>query len=519
MAWSRRREVAVLAGIVVAFVVSLGRTAGYGFVWDDVREIERNPAFDQPLVDGLGMTQTERTDPDLTELSTIKLAYDSYRPLLFASYWVDIQLWGRSATALHLVNVLLGVLAIVLAYLVLRRWLAPPLAALATGVFALHPVQIEAVAYISGRGDLLAGVLALCATLAALHALDAERPAGWFALAALAFAASLLTKEAYLGLPIAIAVLAWARERVRARWWVPAGLLAVIAGYLVLRAAIVTSTSGGSAGAALLALPGIVLEYVRILLLPFDLSTERMLHGSYTVPGWIIGAAAIALAIWRGGRAREVVAGAGWMVALLAPSAIAIASMRVVADRYAYLATLGAAAVLVSGGAALVRRWPRLRVAVLAVAALWALLALVVAWRQVPVWRDNAALYGHAAEMTPESSSAQYRLGFLDAEAGRWDEAIARFEAAIELDPRNVLALNNLGVGLMRRNDHAAAASVLARAVELHPAHFRAWFNLGLARLGLGDRAGGCAAIARALEINPRYAAALAQQRARCGRP
>lgn len=515
---TRGRELAVLAVIVAAFTISLGRATSYAFVWDDVKEIETNPAFDRPLSEGLALTQTERTDPDLTQLSTIELAYDSYRPLLFASYWIDVQLFGRSARALHAVNLLLGILGIALAYLVLRRWLPPPRALVATAVFALHPAQIEAVAYVSARGDLLAGVLALACVLACLRALDAPRPARWAGLAAAAFAASLLAKEAYLALPVAIAALAWREDRLRARWWIPASLVGVIAGYLVLRAAMVTSTTGGALTAALVALPGILVQYLRIFALPFDLSTERLLEPAFTVPGWLAAVLALALVAWRGTRAKPAVAGLVWFGALLAPSAIAIASQRVVADRYAYLALLGLAAAVVWAAAELIAAQPRFRVLVLAVGALWGALLVVVGWRQVPVWTDNAALYTNAAELAPRSSSAQYRLGVLETQRGRWPEALAQFEAAIAIDDTNVLALNNLGVGRLRTGDPAGAAVALSRAVELQPAHFRAWYNLGVAKLATGDKAGGCAAVRRALSINPNYQPARAEVTSAGGR-
>ena len=515
---TRRRELVLLAVIAAAFALSLGRATSYGFVWDDVKELETNPAFDRPLAEGLALTQTERTDPDLTALRAIQLSYDSYRPLLFASFWLDIQLFGRSATALHAVNLVLGLLGIALAYLLVCRWLPPPRALVALAVFALHPVQIETVAYLSARGDLLAGVLALASVLACLRALEAARPAVWLGLGALAFAASLLAKEAYVLLPLAIAALAWQKDRLRARWWVPASLAGVIAGYLVLRAAMVSSTTGGALTTGLAAIPGVLLSYLRILVLPFDLSTERLLDGAYTLPGWIACAAVLGLVSWRGVKAKPAVAGVVWFGALLAPSAIAIASQRVVADRYAYLPTLGAAAAVVWLAAEGIARRPRLRVPIAAVAALWGALLLVVGWRQVPVWTDNAALYTNAAELAPGSSSAQYRLGVFETQRGRWPEALARFEAALALDPSNVLALNNLGVGRLRSGDPAGAAAALSRAVELAPAHFRAWYNLGLAKLATGDRAGGCAAIRRALAINPTYQPARAEVTSAGGR-
>jgi len=510
-----RRERWALAGLAIAFAVMFGRAASYGFVWDDVQEIERNAAFDRPLADGLALTQTERTDPALTELSTIRLAYDSYRPLLFASYWIDVRLWGRSATALHLMNMLIAAAAIAAAYAVLRRWLGASLALVPTALFALHPAQVEAVAYISGRGDLLAGMFALWATFAALHASVAAARRGriaWAIAAAIAFACSLLTKEAYLGLPVAICAVLWSERQLRARWWIPTTLVGVAVGYLALRTAMVTATSQAVAGRALAALPGVVLEYLRILVLPLDLGTERLHARGYLISGWIaVGVVMVVLVLVRarlGASARRAIAGGTWTVAMLGPSAVPIVSMGVAADRYAYLGVIGVGVMISLGGAAVLGRRPQLERVIIGIGAVWAAMLLFVAWRQVPVWVDNPTLYAHAAAMSPDSSNAQYRLGFLDAADGDWPAAIERFERATVLDPDNVLALNNLGVAYLTTRDPARAKAALARAVAINPAHFRAWYNLGLAELALGDHAGGCASIARAHQINPTYAAA-----------
>ena len=528
MVWSRRTQLAVLAAILAAYLLLLGRALTYEFVWDDVREIQHNTAFDRPLLDGLLQTQTARTDPALTELSTIELAYDSYRPLLFASLWIDVQLWGRSPAPLHAVNLVLGAIAILLAHALARRWLGGPLALIPTALFALHPIQIEAVAYISGRGDVLAGMFALLAGLGAVHALDASarRPAAaWTALAAVALAASLLSKEAYIGLPIVIASIALVERRLRARWWVPAILVAVCAGYLVARAAVVASTQGHALRSGVLGLPGIWLDYLRIVALPFDLSTERLRHPGYAVPGALIAVAvlgAIAVLARRPTLARDTrtaIVGLVWMGVLLAPAAVPIASTQVVADRYFYAPMFGLALAATASLARVAALRPRLLRPIAIIGALSGTMWLLVAWRQVPVWHDNRTLYLHAVEMSPDSSMAQYRVGYLDAQAGRWDEAIPRFERAIKLDPQNLVALNNLGVGYLRTGQLDTAARVLAAAIAVNPAHFRAWLNLGLAQWSLGDRARGCASIARALEIHPGYASAVRERQQRCDRP
>jgi tetratricopeptide (TPR) repeat protein len=480
----------LLAAVIAAYLCLVGRALTYEFVWDDVGEIANAPLFDEPLLVGLRATQTERTDPTVTQLAGATLLYDSWRPLLFATYWAEIHTFGRTPGPMHATNIVLGMLAILLAFALARQWLPASWAIVVAAVVGLHPVQIEAVAYISGRGDLLASVLVLAAALAAVRG----RPV----LAAVAFAGSLLAKEACIGLPIV--ALVWAR-RDRTRWPTVGALAGVAIAYLVVRRVIVTATAGTALADAIIQLPAVWLEYVRIALAPFDLSIERAHDARYVWPGLV----AIALVAWR---ARHL--GLVWFAVLLAPAATAIASSHVAADRYLHAPMFGLAMAAVAGVRALT---PAVRRIVLGVAAVWAALLLVVGWRQVPVWHDNAALYAHALAMAPDSSDAHFKLAYLAARRDDWATAIPLLRRAIELDPSNPRALDNLGVGLLRTGHPAEAEIMLARAVAADPAAFRAWSNLGLARLQLGKRAEGCAAIERALQINPRYAPAL---QARC---
>jgi len=517
----RARQVALLAAIACAYVVMFARAVRYEYVWDDVAEIQQSALFDRPLVDSITTTQTERTDPSLTDLASVRLAYDSYRPLLFASYWLDVQLWGRSAAAMHVVNVLLGALAIVCVLALSRRLFgASNFALVPVAVFALHPLQVEAVVYISARGDLLAGLLALCAALASMRALDG-RPWLWSSVASFAYAASVFTKEACIGLPIAIAGLLWAKQQLRRRWWIVAQLCGVAAAYIIVRSLVVVSTTSSALLDGLVAMPGTCLEYLRLVLLPFDLSTERLHDTRYSAPGWgtalvTVGGLAVA---WRRrfSLPRVALVGALWFVALLAPSSIAIASStQVLADRYAYTALAGFAISLAAGIQALTRVRPALVRPLGLLAACWALMLVVTAWLQVPVWHDNYTLYSHAVAMRPDSSDAHYRLAFLAARENDWERAIPLLEKSTELDPQNVRALSNLGVGFLRTGRPADAEITLERAVAANPAAFRAWFNLGLARLALGKQSEGCAAIARAIAINPRYTAAARAESHRC---
>lgn len=515
-----RTELALLAAILAVYVLSLGRTLDHGYVWDDVPEIQTNVSFDRPLGEGISLTQVERGAAQLAQLDSLSFTYDSYRPVLFASYWSDIALWGREPGPLHRTNVLLGALAIVLAYLVARRWIGTAAALVPTALFALHPIQIETVAYVSARGDLLAGLFALAATYGTLRGIDAtttRRSAGFAVMASLAFAASLLSKESYIALPLALAIIAWSRPHGRARWWIVAGLFVVAASYLPLRAMMISVRSSPPYGDSVVSFPATVLDYLRIVVLPFDLSIERMPR-THAYVGWLAAACVIALAVFgalrvRAGTAlaawtRTVVEGVAWLILLVGPSAVVVHSMNITADRYLFLPVLGLAIAMTAAGVRLVQFADRWAIPIKALAIAWAAIAVFVGWRQVPVWHDTSTLYRHGLAMEPSSSRANYRVAVLEIQRGDWELAVPLLERAIELDPRNAEALNNLGVYFLRRARNVEAELLFRRAVAANPARFNAWNNLGLALLAQGKHDAACVSIAHALEINPGYQAA-----------
>ena len=517
-----------LVTILLLFAAIYARSVTFDFVWDDVEAIRDNPIYTGPLLDGLDATQHDHLDPALRKLSGMKPAHDSYRPLLYLSYRSDTTLSGMSPRGMHLHNLILALLSILAFYFVASRWLMSDRSALmATAVFALHPLQVESVAYVSGRGDLLAGLFALLAVAAALQFEQAGTQAGralWLLAGTACLLASLLSKEAYLGLPVALAGLAFARGRLRAQGVVLATWFVAIGAYLALRFEVGGVAEGGTGAIALVALPGIFLRYLEIALLPFDLSSERLYDANYVLPGWI---ALAALAAWASiglrrswsRTSRTVASGLLWMLVLLGPSAVVVIVMGVVADRYSYL-PLGGFAVACSALLCAAARQPRGLRAVIGLAAfLWAAMCVAVTVVQVGTWKDNRTLYQHAVATAPESSMAHYRLGHSYAKEGRWPEAIALFERAVELQASNLRALNNLGVAYLNTGKYPEAARMFERALaESGQMHFRAWYNLGVAQMNMGEREAACASVERALHINPSYSAAVAFRRASCQR-
>ncbi|NNE18479.1 MAG: tetratricopeptide repeat protein, partial [Myxococcales bacterium] len=336
--------------------------------------------------------------------------------------------------------------------------------------------------------------------------------------------ASLLSKEAYLGLPIALAGVAFARGRLRAQGIVLTVWVAAIVAYLALRFAVGGVAEGGTGALALTALPGVFLRYLRIALLPFDLCTERLYDASYVIPGWLALGVLTAWVVTRLRRgwsqtSRSVASGLTWMLVLLGPSVVVVVVMGVVADRYSYLPLGGFAVALASLVTVAARQSSKLRTVLGAAGILWGAMCLVVTIVQVGTWKDNRSLYGHAVATAPQSSMAHYRLGHSYATGGQWPEAIVLFERAVALQPSNLRALNNLGVAYLNTGEFEAAAGAFEQALaESGQMHFRAWYNLGVAQMNMKEYEAACASVERALQINPSYPAAAEFQRASCER-
>jgi tetratricopeptide (TPR) repeat protein len=524
-----------LALLLAVYALVYARALGHGFVWDDLSNVVESAPFEAPLGLALRATQHDFLDPTLLDGAGLPVPYESYRPLLFASYALDDALFGRSPLAMHAHGVLLGALCACAAWWFFALALGDRRLALgAAALFALHPIQVELVCYVSARGDLLCTLLALLAGAACLRAgaaSGARARAGWSLAGAAAFAASLSAKEASAALPVALALWALALRRLRAA----RAPLAALGGALALSAGLRLAAVGaarshvdaGNAWQGLASLPRLALAYLRIYAIPNDLSIERLAPGADgAVISWVALLALLAAgALARAGRlggaspaAARAVAGLAGFAALLAPASLATASFGVAADRYASLPSAWLCLALF-GAAPRLAREPRARARLLAAAAAWGAVLLGVTAAQVSVWRDPESLYGNSLRVAPESPMSHYRMGVLRARQGAWQEALAHFEAALARDPDHVRALNNAGVAYLNLGRLAEAESVLARALARSgERNFRAWNNLATLRIAQQRSEAACEALRRSLAINPEYAVARGNLARHCGR-
>lgn len=447
-----------------------------------------------------------------------------YRPLTTFSLAVERDLLGGSLRAHHLGNLLLHAAVATAAFLLLAALLAGTPAA--TGVafaaallFAVHPVLVDAVDPVTGRGDLLAALF----LLAAWGALAARRPApagakgrrawsGARLLGAVLFLAALLSKESAAALPALVLVGAAAPGRREGWRGNLAVLLLVLGGYLALRTAVLGAVvdprlpdpldnplaERGAVG-RLAGAPAAWLEGARLLLWPAGMSPDysgealappRVFLDPRALSGWglaLLLVVALARSARRGG---ALPLGVALLVFPLLPAAnLLFAAPLLFAPRLLYLPALGATLLLAAAAASLCRipsAGAGGRTAALLLLAAAAAAGAALTWSQHRHYRDDLALWTRASEVAPASPKAWY----------------------------------NLGNSWMRRDRPREAAGAFARAAALRPGLGIAWSNLGVALLAAGEDGRGEEALERALQVDPGLAqphAALGSLAARRG--
>ena len=504
----------IVALTVVAYLPALGA----GFIWDDDAHVTNNM-----VLRSLGGLQ--RIWLDLT-------ATPQYYPLVHTSFWFEYQLWKLWPAGYHLDNLLLHALGAVLLWHVLRH-LALPGAFVAATIFALHPVQVETVAWITERKNVLSGALYMASMLAffrfrPLHpevapAHDRQR---FYRLSLGLFIAALLSKTVVCSLPAVILLLMWWKlDRVGMRD------VRALAPFFVIGASFAALTvwlerahvgAGGaewtlSFGQRCLIAGRALWFYAGKLAWPTPLifnyphwRVDTALWWQYLFP---LGAVAVVFGLWMVRRRL----GRGPLVAVLifagtlfpALGFFNVYPMRYsfVADHFQYLASIGLIALFVSGAAKLALRraaWgPRLAAA--GSTALFVVLGVLV-WNQSQIYQDRPTLWRDTIRKNPNSWLALTGLGVDMMHQDRLDEAVEHFRAAIKVNPDYPGAQSNLGIVLYRQGKRAEAIRHLEIATQIAPEEPRTHNNLAeiLARQGLFDRA--VRHFREAIRINPDYA-------------
>ncbi len=486
-----------------------------GFVWDDDQYLHANQAV--------------QSDDGLTRI-WFSHEMPQYYPLVFTSFWVEHQLWGIEPFGYHAVNLGLHIANALLVFLLLEA-LCPSLALAVGLLFALHPVQVETVAWISERKNLLGCLFYLLAIRCYLN-FQAGAGRRQYLLSLGAFSLALLSKSITATFVVVPLLLKWwKREPIKKADLVaiaPFAGLGLLCGLQTVYLELYRVGASGDAWRLTLAehlvLPGqIVWFYLAKLLFPVELV--------FIYPKWILDAgspwqwlptlALVVLGVSLYRRRDSLGRGAfatylGYLAALFpALGFFNVYPMRFsyVANHFQYIASIGAFiffAGLVEGSCARLAmrlEWfakPRVRTGLAAIILCGVSLVYGVKILDYSrVFASEATLWEDVVAKNPASSMAHNNLGYLYKKQGDMQAAIGRFKTAIATDPGNALAYNNLGLsyGLLGRREESRAA--FEDALRIDPEFASAYNNLGLLYLNAGDVARGFDYFSRASTLAP----------------
>ncbi len=427
-----------------------------------------------------------------------------YYPLTHTVFWLEHKLWGDEVLGYHLANVFWHSLAVLLAFAVLRK-LEIPGALLAAAIFALHPVMVESVAWISEQKNTLSTVFYLSALLAYLRFNQGRKARTYLAALGL-FVLALFSKTATVTLPVALLVILWwQRGTLSLRRdvvpLVPFFVLATAAGLITIS---VEREFSGARGAdfAFTFLDRILLAgravwfYVSKLVWPRDLIFiyPRWKIDPAEAWQWLFPIAAIGMtvALWMlRKQSRAPLTAWLYFCLTLFPTLgflnVSFYLYSFVADHFQYLASLGMITLVASAIALGITRLPA--PAQWAGAVLSAMLVgglAVLSFRQASMYGDRVALYEATVEHNPTSWRAHHVLGMALMENARPAEAMEHYRQALSLNPRAFEAHNHFGNALLAAGEVAEAIDEFRAASAIEPDDPELHNNLGNALLAAG---------------------------------
>lgn len=475
-----------LALIIIVTLAVYAVSLANGFVLDDEAIIVKNP-----------QTLSLRSIPDVLLSPDVIKPY--YRPLNRASYLLDYQLAGLNPAWYHAVGIMVHLGNAILLFLVASRLMADRGAALTAALlFAVHPVNSEAVNFISTRNTLLAGFFSLASLLAFLRAREQGRR--WPILSALLFFCGLLSKETGLMLMGVFALYTIVPLPGDSHSPKTAGRFASLLPHLLvtilyfamrsysLQGMVGTSVAADGLLSRLAMNYHIIPQYLGLLLFPADLTIFHTVpKGGLFTPPWFLPAwVALVVAVWLILRSRNRAAqfGLAWIAINYIPiSNIVPIPSDPITERFCYLPAIG---FFIMAGAAVARTRSTgkgeqaMRIAVA---------ALIVASAAVTVqrnreWKDYYSLFASGVRNDPGSAEAHYNLGTVLQSRGDLAAARREWEESLRLDPANSDALIQMGTlaaseGDLQRAEQYYQDALRSPAGKVDPGKSMAHYNLG----------------------------------------
>ena len=520
------RVLAVCAGLVVLSFAALSGVLGNGFLnFDDDTYVTANAHVREGLTGAnvaWALTSTEAAN---------------WHPVTWLSHMLDVQMFGLDAGRHHRTSLMLHAANAVLLFLVLLRMTgALWRSAFVAGLFAIHPLHVESVAWIAERKDVLSTLFWLLTTWAWLRYVEAKSAPRYAAVLVL-YALGLMSKPMAVTLPFTLLLLEFWPLRRAATWRerivekAPLFAMAVASSVITVMA----QHRGGafdtlSTVAPATRLVNAVVAYATYLgralrpsalsiFYPYPVHVGTVIAiGSATT---LVGLTALAVRLAK--RAPYFTFGWLWYVGTLVPVIGLIqVGAQATADRYTYVPLIGLFVALSWALSELASRGRALRGAVVLVSAASLVPLVLMTREQTRTWIDSTSVFAHALAVTRDNDVAHINLGLALLGAGRNNEAIEHFREALRIKPVSTAARINLGIALHTAGRDAEAVEQfrLVIAAGLNSAEVQV--NYGTALAGMGRIDDAIERFGEALRLDPDSAEAhrnLGNVLSRTGKP
>jgi protein O-mannosyl-transferase len=473
-----RRSCACIFALVLAAVTILvyGPAWNGGFLWDDDDYVTNNELLTAP--DGLRRIWFSLDSPS------------QYFPLVYTTFRFEHALWGLNPTGYHWINLVLHVANALLVWAVLAR-LKIPGAWLAGAIFALHPIQVESVAWITERKNVLMGFFFLLTLLAWIAFFDERSKRRWlfYGLALILYLLALSAKTTACTLPAALFLILWL-ENQRISWKrifqiVPFVVFGLAMGSLAIwweryhqgtSRAIFTFLSPIE---RILVASRAVWFYLSKFIWPskltfiyprWDIAPTHLLGYIWLLAGLIV---CVVIYFLRRYLGRSIEVAAAFFVATLSPvlGFIMLYTFRYtfVADHYQYLACIGPIALVSAGLVNLADTFKKSRVLILTAALCVVAVLATLTWRQAAMYGNIETLWRTTLARNPGCWMAHNNLGIVLFEKGQLDEAIAHYRRTLQMQPNFWDADYNLGNALLGKGEVDEAILYCEKAVAKEP--------------------------------------------------
>jgi tetratricopeptide (TPR) repeat protein len=488
-----------------------------GFIWDDDAHLTKNPYIVGPL--------------GFWGIWTSSAAV--YYPLVLTSFWAQHALWGLNPLPYHLVNISLHAANALLVWRLLRR-LSVPGAWLGAALWALHPVQVESVAWITELKNTQSCFFYLLAILFFLKWRAAgisdswRREEGNYALALLCAILAILSKASTVMLPVVFGLCWWWMDG-RWRWrnslrLVPLILISIMAsGWTIWEQQFHSGAQGPEWAESwperFIIAGKVIWFYLGKLLWPHPLI--------FIYPRWKIDASQLVaylpvlvavftlFVLWLNckGRLRSVYFAWTYFVVSLFPVLdffkVYFFRYSFVGDHFQYLASIGPIALVGAGIVKVIGHFEK-RTRFLRPVFCGALLLTlgVLTWRQSATYVNAETLWRTTLARNPDCWMAYNNLGSVLAREGKFDQAISYSQKSLEIEPKNAEAYKNLGLVLAQKGEMDGAISLWQKSLEIEPDDAKIHYDLGVAYFMNGQTDKAIVHFQKALEIQPDFALA-----------